>query len=245
MKRTPAQIEASRANGAKSKGPTTIEGRTRSSRNAIKHGLAAHKIVVLDGESEEEWYDFRDGYLMKFQPRDPVEEHLILEMAVNRWRLQRAWALQTATIDGESAKPALFGSRRRKDKETIQIHARCHNSRRDQLESLSRQETRLTRNFDRAFRNLTQMRKQFPPVAPIQQNEPETTAIPERRVETIAVTPQIVKSQNEPETVVNSDTSAKPGPSRAPQYPGLLTEPRPAGIGFPPLASQNDSLSAN
>jgi hypothetical protein len=44
--RTPAQIEASRRNGARSKGPVTAEGKARASRNALKHGLTAtHHLV--------------------------------------------------------------------------------------------------------------------------------------------------------------------------------------------------------
>ena len=53
--RTPAQIEASRLNGTKSKGPITEEGIARSAQNAIKHGLAAHKLIVVEGESAQEW----------------------------------------------------------------------------------------------------------------------------------------------------------------------------------------------
>src|SRR4051795_11116675 len=48
--RSPAQIEASRRNGARSKGPVTPEGKERASRNALKHGLTATYHLVLEDE---------------------------------------------------------------------------------------------------------------------------------------------------------------------------------------------------
>ena len=47
---TEKQIEASRANGAGSKGPLTAQGKLNSSRNSRRHGLLA-RTVVLEAES--------------------------------------------------------------------------------------------------------------------------------------------------------------------------------------------------
>jgi len=46
------QIQASRANGARSRGPTSAQGKKNSSRNALRHGLFAG-TVVLQGEAED------------------------------------------------------------------------------------------------------------------------------------------------------------------------------------------------
>src|ERR1700730_12115164 len=43
---------ASRANGAKSKGPKTAEGREKSSRNSLNHGFTSKKPIVLKCENE-------------------------------------------------------------------------------------------------------------------------------------------------------------------------------------------------
>ncbi len=49
---TDKQITASRANGARSRGPKTPEGKARSARNSTHHGLLA-RVLLLEGESRD------------------------------------------------------------------------------------------------------------------------------------------------------------------------------------------------
>src|SRR5919198_5519665 len=91
------RLLASRANGARSRGPVTPEGKRRSSQNATKHGLLA-RCVVLSNESTDGFDDLVNSYIDRFQPADELELGMVEEMAANYWRLRRAWAIQNGTL---------------------------------------------------------------------------------------------------------------------------------------------------
>src|ERR1700730_422711 len=94
------KIQTARANGAKSRGPATPEGRAKSSRNSLRHGLSA-KSVVLPAESHEQFQLLLDAHIQQFQPANDVEMELVEAMAVSRWRLRRIWAIETSLLDHE------------------------------------------------------------------------------------------------------------------------------------------------
>ncbi|HUS11703.1 MAG TPA: hypothetical protein VMZ30_14650, partial [Pyrinomonadaceae bacterium] len=56
-----------RENGKKSQGPITPEGKQRSSRNSITHGLAS-KCVVISNESEDLYNLLLSSYQTEWQP---------------------------------------------------------------------------------------------------------------------------------------------------------------------------------
>src|SRR5450759_902359 len=100
------RIRSSRANGARSRGPQTIAGKQRSSRNALRHGLLA-KQVVLSNEASGYFDCVIAQHIRKFGPADGVELGMIEEMAAAFWRLRRAWAIETSLMDQglEAAQP--------------------------------------------------------------------------------------------------------------------------------------------
>jgi hypothetical protein len=198
--RTPAQIEASRRNGAKSKGPTTAEGQARSSRNAIKHGLSSNKIVVLDGESEEAWEKYQTHFIAKFQPRDFVEERLVIQMAVNQWRLERVWSLQTATVDQESATQEELVAADYEEWDTALVHACSYNARKLDLKALDQYESRFVRNFDRALKQFNQIREQYPPQV-VFENEPGKQNLENE--------PKTEILENEPSTEISEEAAVE------------------------------------
>lgn len=86
--RSDAQIEASRANGAKSNGPVTPEGKAVSKFNALRHGIFS-PALLLPGESEDELIELLESYSREFHPRFPSEYALVDEMVAARWRILR------------------------------------------------------------------------------------------------------------------------------------------------------------
>jgi hypothetical protein len=87
------RISSSRANGALSRGPVTLEGKQRSAMNALSHGLLA-RTTLMRGE----WAGGLEGLLTehvdRLAPVDPVEYGYVEEMVVARWRLRRLWAIE-------------------------------------------------------------------------------------------------------------------------------------------------------
>src|SRR5689334_14903135 len=97
------RILASRANGALSRGPKTPEGKARSARNALRHGLLA-KYVVLRNESHEGFEELCKIYTNRFAPVDDVEMGLIEEMASAYWRMHRGWAIENHLMNTATAR---------------------------------------------------------------------------------------------------------------------------------------------
>jgi hypothetical protein len=61
------QIEANRSNALNGKGPRTAEGKARSSRNALTHGLTA-KEIVIPGEDVAAYRSFEQQLIHDLQP---------------------------------------------------------------------------------------------------------------------------------------------------------------------------------
>ena len=75
--RSPAQIEAARRNGARSRGPITPGGKARSSRNALKHGLAALQHFVLEDEAPSELEELTTRLMTECAPETEIEARLV------------------------------------------------------------------------------------------------------------------------------------------------------------------------
>ena len=91
------QIDANRINGAKG-GPRTPEGKQISSRNSLRHGFTAKKLV-LSTEEEPHFTEMMEGYLEELAPQGLEETDLVREVVAGKWRQERYWELETAIIE--------------------------------------------------------------------------------------------------------------------------------------------------
>jgi len=100
--RTPAQQAASRANGARSRGPNTQEANSRTSMDAHSLRLLT-KITVIKNESRKGFHELVRQHMLRIAPRDAVEQTAVEEICSATWRLHRLRAIERKTIDLELA----------------------------------------------------------------------------------------------------------------------------------------------
>lgn len=90
-----SRAEAARRNGAKSQGPRTEQGKERSRRNAVKHGLVARTLLIaLATEDREAFESVLDGLRESYQPSSYEERQLVELAAAEWWRLAQAARLE-------------------------------------------------------------------------------------------------------------------------------------------------------
>ena len=88
------QIGANRSDAQRSTGPVTEEGKKRSRRNALRHGLTAE--TVIDAlEDAEDYAAFEMAVTADYDARSAVERELVLRLASVLWRLRRATAIES------------------------------------------------------------------------------------------------------------------------------------------------------
>ena len=150
------QIDANRANGAKSRGPVSAAGKAISSKNAIRHGLFA-KTILLDNESRYHFNLLVENLCQDLKPGTEIELGIIYTLAAAKWRQMRVWALEASTVNrkmslqadttiGDSTARAAAAYAQLADESNL-------------LEFMSSQEARFDRQFHRALDRLTRIRE--------------------------------------------------------------------------------------
>ncbi len=93
------KIAANRRNAQRSTGPKSQEGKSASSRNATRHGLASEKLTVLPGESQDDLDALIESITAEFKPATDTERHFVDRMVQARWKLARLQRWEAAAFE--------------------------------------------------------------------------------------------------------------------------------------------------
>jgi hypothetical protein len=93
-----ARALASRRNGARSRGPRTAAGKARTARNALKHGLRARRLVLLDDENASEFRAFQAAARAELAPSGTLQSELVERIVTAAWRARRGDRLEAALL---------------------------------------------------------------------------------------------------------------------------------------------------
>jgi hypothetical protein len=91
------------ANAQLSTGPRTVDGKARSSRNAVKHGLTSKQLVIAPGE-EDEFAELHDALHAQVSPEGALEMGIFNMLVHAAWNLERFRTLEARLMaDGVDA----------------------------------------------------------------------------------------------------------------------------------------------
>ena len=163
-----SKSETARANGAKSRGPVTPEGRAKSSANSRSHGLTAN-YALLPQESQQEFDLLRDGYINQFHPASDVEMEFVEVMVIACWRLRRLFAIESNLLDIEITRQREDLDEEFEDLSEPARLASAFQKLSDQGHSVAliiRYEGALNRSYDKAFKRLLELQSDHQSPAP-------------------------------------------------------------------------------
>ena len=214
---TPRQIESARINGARSRGPKTPEGKRRSARNALKHGLTS-RTIPLDPQSAAELEQIVAEYTADIRPTTPQEALLARRLGVATFWIRQAWAAETEVWTRALAKYESFPAQDRLALAAIAIS--------NELTQIMRHESHFDRQFHVALSRLMFLRKNRANQEKlILQNEPD---LPQPGA------PPQVFLQNEPDPA-NHELLATTRPPRSALHTCAPRSHPPAPISLIPL----------
>ena len=98
--RSDKQIQASQTNGSLSQGPSSKQGKQRSSLNALTHGGYAQQYLAL-GEDVAVFHEYALEMRQHWQPCNIIEEDLVEQLVVVAWKIRRLSCLEAAALSTE------------------------------------------------------------------------------------------------------------------------------------------------
>jgi hypothetical protein len=102
----PARAEGSRRNGRRSRGPVTPEGKERSSRNAVRHGvLTADVCAGNTPEQRAEFSALLDQLEAELAPSSVLERSIVELIAATLWRTRKVLSFEAGRALERDAAP--------------------------------------------------------------------------------------------------------------------------------------------
>ena len=169
-----AHSNAARENGKLGHGPSSDQGKQRSSQNARTHSPFA-SIVFLPTEDQQTFQQLLDAFLTEHCPKTPTELRYVREMADAEFRLAR---VRTHAVEIQTKAMNQFKDSEQPASDAFEHLAENGKS----LQLLMRYERMFQRQFDNALKTLLDLRKRAAQTAPKQPDPP-----PQRTVDTEGV----------------------------------------------------------
>jgi hypothetical protein len=155
-----SQINANRRNAKKSTGPKTPEGKAKSRRNGLQHGLTA-KTCMLADEDPDALVDLLEEIREKFNPQDTDEDFLIERMAKARFKYNRIMPIEAAIFNlrliVDKAPDPLMEAQGASCQRAWAYMRDANGG--NALSKLARYETSLLREYDRSREELEKLQK--------------------------------------------------------------------------------------
>jgi len=171
-----ARQTSSRANGILSRGPKSKEGKSRSSINALTHGLTA-TAASLKKQNCKAFQEMLHQYNQSIAPRDAVEQAAVDEICAAAWRLHSVWTIERNAVDLELTAQAAPG-----DLDHLARSYRALVRKHPHFRILHRHEARLQNIIKRSLASIQALRqlndKKFQPTTPVELASAETSAGP-------------------------------------------------------------------
>ncbi len=113
---SPRKLAANQRNAQRSTGPRTVEGKRRSSMNALRHGLLAEGVITHGDYKEDaiEYIEFLESLKRDLRPRGPAEEQEVVNIARLYWRQGRAVLAEVGAIEQRTLGMRMRAKRRQK-----------------------------------------------------------------------------------------------------------------------------------
>jgi len=147
-----------RANSQYSTGPKSEAGKSRSSQNALRHGLTAQSVVMAN-ENLADYRAHLKSFADEYQPQGATEAQLVQTLADTSWRHNRVAFLEAQLLTMSTAPPRESSKWPSQEALRARFAAETLVSQSKALANLSLHSQRLSREFERTVAQLRKLQE--------------------------------------------------------------------------------------